>query len=1192
MKQFKLKSIAAIALFAASGIAADAAPRPAIDRNAPLSRMRQVRPTHRWSGHGVTGTRQRISPDHSLPATDSFQYLYGPDGSEWYATCDYEVESVVLEGGYTSDQIKGFTYTIYDTEFKKIGTIHDTISFEEGESRCAQVMMDINVTKKFFNYDDKYEVMVTLCMNAENYSMNIRTNVYSIGGMKSGDNDVPVTVIGGYPVDAVNLATKSWDEYFYITFLTEEKPDPDDYEEYLDYLSQFKEVLTTYTKATTSNGGEASVLFEHKIPMINLPGDQMSCPMMLSKNVDGKLTLMYQQYEKSFFIDPTGMGGNEDITPDNNLVIDIYQLAGSYSKEMEQISTTRIATPPVEDEGTLYTFYGIGNLLFDGDVDFHNYSSDGTPCFIVSRDEYLRADDDNYNSSYYVYDVNGNRIKTLAEDTYNYVLMSDIQGFEPQAMFIHTGDEYTFEFVDLISAQTSTTVDQMYRGFGLSASIDRVPSKDGYVYAVATTNGIVETEEDGVNKVLAPVCWLGKDGELIRLDNVPVGEGVELAQLYIASEALSPYVYNTDTDIEYMLLVKRRTPDGTSLQEEFLVATTEKGVIHSFLPDEEKGAIATVTLLTGENPQLVIAYNKNYQYSTDSYTLPFTKFAGGNGSATDPYLIATAGDLMQIRSNPSASYRVEADIDCAGVSLPSVQQFSGTLDGSRHTIANVALYGNDKVGLFSECAGATIRNLDFFDCKVSLGGNDNNALLAGTAMNSTFDNIHIRRLNVSGDDFSGSFAPVASQAWTNTSFASCEVSDAAINLPQATKVAGIASDLRTGTTITASSFNGTITAANTIGGIVASTTTGDEVISNCHVDADLKAENTIGGVVGFLDRSSVRNCYVEGTLEATTPSKWNKTLSVGGIAGELEGDWEKTSNVPVTNNLIGISEIRVPDMSGVTEDYPHQLATVHRIVGRTSYNTQLDEEEAKNGPIYETGVVNNLVVSDLAVIDSDFDEKTIEGTSIAKEDVNTEMLESELGFTYGKDSSAPWNIQSWNAWDPQLYYENSICIPYSSINATEGEIFSIEVALLSRTPMTADDILDNFMCDFNEGLMEMTGDMDFDGKTMTIGFKALKEGTSQFTVSLLDGTAGCLVNITKPQSTTNPGAVESIAEGSTLNISNGVLTASGSMITVYDMQGHPVISGIDRLDTASLSSGIYVATATSTAGTSTLKFAK
>lgn len=119
MKQIRLKTLAAVALLAASGLAADAAQRPAIDRNAPWSRMRQVRAAHRWSEHGVTGNRQRISPNHTLPSTDLLQYIYGPDGSEWFATCDYETESVTLDSGYTTEQIKGFTYTIYDTEFKK-----------------------------------------------------------------------------------------------------------------------------------------------------------------------------------------------------------------------------------------------------------------------------------------------------------------------------------------------------------------------------------------------------------------------------------------------------------------------------------------------------------------------------------------------------------------------------------------------------------------------------------------------------------------------------------------------------------------------------------------------------------------------------------------------------------------------------------------------------------------------------------------------------------------------------------------------------------------------------------------------------------------------------------------------------------------------------------------------------------------
>lgn len=1191
MKQIFLTSLVTAAVLTGFGLEANAAPRMQRDQYKPWSRMRKATPAHSWSApsNQQTGLK-RVSPDHTLPESDTFQYLYGPDGSEWYATCNYDYTTETLEGGYGSQQVlKGFSYTIYDSQFKEIGTIRDEIGFEGDETRCAQVMLDVNVTKKFFNYDDKYELMVTFWMNNPDYSMNVRTKVYSIGGAKTDGHDVAVDTLPGYPADAINLATQSWDEYFYITFLTEQPADPEkDYPSYVDFLAEYKQILTTYTKASLSSEGKASVLFEHEIPLINLPGDQMSCPMMFMKNVDGNLTLIYQQYEKTFFIDPSGMGMNEEITPDNHLVIDVYQLADTYTKEMKHLSTTRIASTPVEKEGTLYTFYGIGNLLYEGDIDFDNFSGDGTPSFIVSVDEYTIADDDNYNSSYYVYDVDGNRIKTLSEDTYNFVLMSDIPGYEPQVAFIHTGDEWVFEFVDIYSAETVCYVDQMFRGFGLSAYMDRVPTKDGYIYAVATTNGIVESEEEGNEKVYAPVVWLDMEGGLVRFDNIPVGSGVEMVRFYITSEALSPYVFNTDNEIEYMLLVKRRTEDGSSLQEEFIVATPEKGAIHSFLPDPAKGAISTVYLLTGKTPQLIIAYANDYKYISDSYALPFSKFVGGKGTESDPYLIATAGDFMQIKSAPSAHYKLAGDIDCAGVSLPQVGEFTGSILGDGHTISNITLYGNGKTSLFSDISNATLKDINFYDCHLNLSGSGESSLIASMALGATFDNIHVRRLLVDGDSFNGSFATLVARAWTGTKVSECEVGGAEINLPSANGVAGIVGDMRTGSSVTSSAFSGKITAASNVGGIAASTTTGDEEISNCHVDADLKAEHTIGGVIAFLDRSKVKNCYVEGSLEATKPSQWNKTLSIGGIAGELEGDWEKTANVPVVNNIIGVSSITLPDMSGVAEDYPHQLATVHRVVGRTSYNAQLDEEEAQDGPIYETGVINNLVVSDLAVIDSDFNEG-IEGTTTDKYEVTTDMLESQLGFAYGNDASSPWNIQSWYAYDPSLYFENTIFIPYSVKEATEGETFNIEIALLSRTPLTLDDVLGSFMCDYSEDLMEMTGNVDFDGKSMAIEFKALKEGQARFSTSILDGSASCLVNIAK-KSESGVEAIETVASG--ISYSDGILTAADAAIIVFDMQGKAIMSGFGSLDTNSLASGIYVAVAKSAEGSSSLKIVK
>lgn len=1189
MKQLLLKSLATLTV--AGGFSAEAHAIPNLPGNPThaFSRMRQATPTHAFMANCDNRGMKKVEASQNIPASDAFQYMTGPDGSEWFATCNWDMEIRELEGGMATEKIiKGYTFTFYDNNLREVGSIHDSVVLEEGEVRCANAMLAIDITKKFFNYDDKYEVMVSLCMNKPDYTMNIRTKVYSIGGEKEDGNDKAIQIIPGYPVDAVNSATQAWDENFYITFLSEITPDPDgDYADYIDFLAAYKNETTTYSKAGIS--GSITEIFRHTIPMPNLPGDQMTCPMFLTRIIDGNLTMLFQQYEKSFFINPAGMGGDENITPDNNLVIDVYQLSGGYNKTMEKISSTKIPTTPTGNENALYTFYGVGNLRYNEDLDFGHYTSDSRPSFVVSVDDYMTDDDDNYNSSYYVYDADGNRIKTLSENTYTYVNMTDLPGHEPQAMFVHTGDEWTFEFVNLYSAKTVTEVDQMYRGYGLSTSADRVATKDGYIYALATSSGIAD-EEAGV--LYAPVMWLDNNGELIRMDRVPIGEGVELARFYIASDALSPYVFNTDKDLEYMILVKRRVNNALDLREEFIVATAEKGAIHTFLPDEELGNILTVTLIPGDKPQLWMTYLNDDKYTSVSYDLPFSKFAGGIGTPEDPYLIATAGDLQRITDSPAASYRLNSDIDCGGISLPMVDTFKGTLDGDGHTVKNLAIYGQGNAALFKECNGATVKNINFYDTRLNLSGNGDAAVISSRSIASTFDNIHIRRLSASGDDFTGQFGGISCSTWSKTAISGCEVTDATIDLPQANGLGGIAGDMRTGSSISACAFAGSITGATSVGGMVGSTTTGDEVITNCHVDADLKAMNTVGGIAGFLDRSSVTHCHVEGTIEATNPSKWTKAFAAGGIAGELEGDWDKTGNVPVSRNLIGISAIIVPD-TDLAEDYPHQMATVHRVVGRTSYNAEPREDE-KGQPtdeiIYENGVINNLVLSGLDVVDADFAEKSIEGTSIDKYEVTAEMLRSDLGFAYGNDVSSPWNIQSWPEYAPKLHYETAILITDSEINAVVDETFNIEIAILSRTYVTEDELLGDFMCDYDMEVMEMTGGMTFDGKTMAIEFKALKEGNTSFTTSIMGSTAECKVNITKHEDV----AVEEIEKSSDeLIYANGIVTASGCLISIYDMNGRLLLSGEDMIDTESLSAGIYIALARNADGRkSTIKFTR
>ncbi|MDE6521978.1 MAG: T9SS type A sorting domain-containing protein [Muribaculaceae bacterium] len=1164
---------------------------------APLSRMRKANPTQRWSGLNKLENRQsRIAPHFTSPASDDFQYLYGPDGSQWYAICNYDTEDVELEGGYATDHLKkGFTYTIYDSKFNEIGKVRDEIKFEGNEIRCAQVELSETVTKKFFRSDDKYEVMVSVSMNTPEHVNNERTYIYAIENLNDGEYSEVLNVLPGYPVDAIDVSKDRWGEDFYITFLTEKQADPNkDYPSYIDFLAEYKHVLTTYTKGGYNS--DPKVFFEHEIRNLDLPGDGMTSPMMLCKKINGKLALIYAHYEKSFFVDPSGMGGNEAITPDNRLIIDVYQMNDKYPAEMELINSTKIETIQNTDNPNVYcTYYGIGTLSWDADVDYEgHYTNAGQPAFVITTDDYLFSDDDHYNSSYYVYDADGNRIKTIAENTFDYVKMSDIPGYEPQTMFVYTGDEMGFKFIDLYSCQIITETDLTIKEYGLSTSLDRVATADGYVYASALSTGLPGDDDDST---YAPVIWFDTDGEMIRLDKIPTGKGIELAQIYISSFALSPYVFNTDKEIEYMLLVKRNLGNSSPLQEELLIATPEKGAIYTFTPDKEKGEIRMVYLMEGKNPELVIVYLNDNKFIADSYTLPFTKFAGGNGTAEDPYLIATAGDLQQIKSAPSSYFKIISDIDCSGVSFSQIENFSGVLDGDGHVVSNLLLSSSSQASMFKFCDGATIKNINFYNTKMLLDGDSEAAILASTSSKTTFDNIHVRRLTARGENYGGIFGGICAKSWTYTNFTGCEVSGADIYLPKCNGAGGIVGDIRTSTTITACSFSGNMLANNTVGGIVGTTTTGDEVISNCHVDANLKAENTIGGIVGFLDRSKVKSNYVEGTIEATKASKWTNAISLGCIAGELEGDWQGNGDVPVVNNLIGVSSLKYPDQSDITEKYPHQLATVHRVVGRSSYNAEpeYDDVDSEGNPIYknkvryEEGILNNIVVSDLAVIDNDFAEKTLEGTTVDKDEVDSDMLTKTLEFEYGTSISAPWNLQSWYAYDPNLYYENVVFIPTPELTVKKDAVFNIEVAVLTRETLTEELVIEDFMCEFSEDLLEMTGNMTFDGKAMNVEFKAIKEGDAKISVSILGGTSTCNVKVVNDQN-----AVENVsAVSGALSYTSGILSAAGCVIKVFDMNGKLMLAGSDLLDASSLSAGVYVATAMDADGNkAAIKFVK
>ncbi len=1099
-----------------------------------------------------------VTPSRELGASATLSYLNGPDGTTWYSVCNQVVDSIALPGGVAWDvKIKGFTYTIYDSHFKEVGTVTDEVVLDEaaGETGVAAIQLDANITQKFFNFDEKYEVMVYFAIQTSSYVNKIFTKAYSIGGTKDASgNDEEVFAINGYTVDAINGATDVWSEKFFITFLTEEMPNPSDYENYVDFLNACNLVVTTY-KGASWGGGPTSVNVE-KIPQQNLPGDQESAPFMFSKLVDGKINYIFSQYAKPYFVDP--VGEDESATPDNSLVITVKMAASTSADKLTEVSTTSIPAIPDETGAWYYTYYGIGQLTYDGDADFEHYGATSeSPYFIVTKSGYIPQNEDASGKYFYVYNTVGEQVLTLGENVDATYGVSDVAGQDRQMLFINTTADgvSTLNFTNLVTGEVEVMLPQTIDGEMITAYIDRVPRGDSYVYV----SKLAYEGKDADGNTIARYMWINPDGTVDRIDNINVGNDIAAVMPYIVADGLSPYLFDTDAEMEYMMLVRRYKDDvNTTTVEELIVAGAENGIMLSLLPDETKGNLATIMLSnTTSNPTLCVVYKDGKShYRQDAYSLPFTRFAGGDGSVESPYLIATIGDVQQIKSDLDANYKVICDIDADGYAYQPINDFAGTFDGGNFSISNLNLSAAvGGVGLFASATeNAKIKDLSFVDPVVSLiYNNTSGGVLVGEAVSATISNIHVYGLKTIDSGFESSFGGIAGTLSLSSSVSGSSVIGADINLTNA-QVGGVAGETRTTSTIKSSAFSGKINGGINVGGIVAVVNNAADKVEDCHVDAEIIAKNQVGGVVGSNARGLINRCYVEGTIEATSHDRWDWYTAVGGVVGVLNADYAGTADAKVvTNNIVGVTEFIYSDTEPqpTTKLWDHQYDTSHRIVGYTIINERPDES-GKEFPV-DAGLANNYVISSLAVVDSSLGEglDNTEGKTQDPNDID-EAFYAGLGFAFGTTDDAPWVAQPFN--DPSLYFEKVALAMPTEITVIKGEEFSMTVNLYSRKAVTLDDVYGyGFTSKFDETIIEQNYKDAIDGELLTIGFKALEEGTTDIEMTILGAPVKVKVTVL-PESA---------------GVDDVVVDNANAPVEWYNLQGV-------RVDGNNLASGIYI----------------
>ena len=254
----------------------------------------------------------------------------------------------------------------------------------------------------------------------------------------------------------------------------------------------------------------------------------------------------------------------------------------------------------------------------------------------------------------------------------------------------------------------------------------------------------------------------------------------------------------------------------------------------------------------------------------DGYTEEEYYFSGGKGTSSDPYLISSDVDLMELASRVNAAesafqtacYRQVAAIDLiqydnfTPIGVSTSANFRGVYDGGNFPISGMTIdnTAEQNSGLFGNCGTNTVlRNIHIVDAHIT----------------STYAYVG----GIVGHLYHG-VAENCSVTATITSTG---------NVDNKSYTAGIAGRANT-STIRGCNFKGSIsTTSNHAAGIVA-TTDGDTHIENCVFQAgsSVQCNYYCGGIVASIvgENATVSNCVCEGNVSATN---WN----AGGIVAVI-----------------------------------------------------------------------------------------------------------------------------------------------------------------------------------------------------------------------------------------------------------------------------------------------------------------
>lgn len=329
-----------------------------------------------------------------------------------------------------------------------------------------------------------------------------------------------------------------------------------------------------------------------------------------------------------------------------------------------------------------------------------------------------------------------------------------------------------------------------------------------------------------------------------------------------------------------------------------------------------------------------------------------TEFAGGKGTADDPYLIATKEHLNNVRKYFNAYYLMIADIVFTdsdyeyggeffngGMGWKPIETFSGGFDGNNHSISNLYIDATQNgIGLFSKISNGTIKNIQLYNASISggeyVGGICGYLSSSDKNTPAIIQNCYVDG-NVIGQKYLGGICGYIKGV---------NYSRGTISEHEDTRILNCYN-------------NAYVFAENYSGGITSSTNGAGCTVSECVNNGVVASDGISGGILGYLSGdgssswckrngvyydvyfysySTLKNCYNVGAVKGVTS---------GGIVGETisitsPGQYSSISNGVENSYSIGI-------INGTTTSNKVAKGYCHRIKSCYSLSDNTDGELKK-----------------------------------------------------------------------------------------------------------------------------------------------------------------------------------------------------------------------------------------------------